>query len=88
VSSARAAFGTTAGRATLTAATWSLGVAIGVALGGWLTVTSGSGAPGATALDVGRDLVLVPLLSGLVAFVLVFAGVLLFTLVGRSRAST
>ena len=84
---ARPTFRTVAGRAAITALTWSLGVAIGVALGGWLTVTSGSGAPGASALDVGRDMVLVPLLSALVAFGVVFAGVLLVALVRRPRST-
>lgn len=42
------------------AATWALGAAAGVALGGYLTVTSGSGAPGAESLSVGRDLVTMP----------------------------
>ena len=77
----------TTGGAALTAGTWGLGVAIGVALGGWLTATSGSGAPGAAALDVPRDLVLVPLASGALVFALVFLALILFGLVLRSRAT-
>lgn len=78
----------TAGRAAVTAGAWGVGVAIGVALGGYLTVTSGSGAPGTAALDTGRDLILVPLLSGLVVFVCVFLGLMLVALVLRSRSSS
>ena len=77
-----------AGRAAVTAATWALGVAMGVALGGWLTVTSGSGAPGAAALDTARDLVLIPLASGFLVFVALFGGIMLFSLMLRSRASS
>lgn len=46
--------------AALWAATWGAGAAIGVVLGGWLTVVGGAGAPGARALDVGSDLVALP----------------------------
>ena len=74
-------------RAASAAVPWALGVAIGVALGGWITVTSGSGAPGAIALDVGRDLVLVPALAGLAVFVALFGVGLLFALVKSLRAS-
>lgn|GEM_PF-1028735 len=52
---------------------WSLGVSLGVGLGAWLTVVSGSGAPGSDSLRFG-DVVGVPLLSGLAFFVLSFAG--------------
>jgi len=61
---------------------------MGVALGGWLTVTSGSGAPGAAALDVGRDLVQIPLLSGALVFAVVFFGVMLVAFVLRARSSS
>ncbi len=44
-------------------ATWGVGAAIGVALGGWLTVVGGSGAPGAGGLDVWNDLVVLPALT-------------------------
>lgn len=43
------------------AATWGLGAAVGVALGGWLTLVGGSGAPGAEGLDPVVDLGLLPL---------------------------
>ena len=39
---------------------WGAGAAIGVALGGWLTLVGGSGAPGATGLDPVSDLVVLP----------------------------
>lgn len=48
------------GEAVLMAASWAVGGAIGVALGGWLTLTGGAGAPGATGLDPASDLVIVP----------------------------
>ena len=41
-------------------ASWGLGAAIGVALGGWLTLVGGSGAPGAEGLDPMVDLGLLP----------------------------
>jgi hypothetical protein len=73
------------GRAVLWSLTWSVGIALGVALGGWLTVASGSGAPGATSLDVLHDLVVVPGLSGLAAFVVILLVRLAFGLLrGRS----
>ena len=74
------------GRAALWSLTWSVGIAIGVALGGWLTVASGSGAPGVASLDATHDLVVVPGLSGLVAFVLLFASRALICL-SRRRAT-
>ncbi|MHB1477062.1 MAG: hypothetical protein ACYCXD_05755 [Coriobacteriia bacterium] len=41
--------------------TWGIGAGIGVALGGWLTVVGGSGAPGAGGLDIGVDVIALPL---------------------------
>ena len=66
--------------------TWSSGVGIGVALGGWLTVAGGSGSPGAASLDVGHDLVVVPLLSALAVFCVLLVGRVLAELL-RSRSS-
>lgn len=43
------------------AVSWGLGAAIGVALGGWLTLVGGSGAPGVAGLDPLVDLALLPL---------------------------
>ncbi|MHB1341610.1 MAG: hypothetical protein ACYC77_07940 [Coriobacteriia bacterium] len=51
------------------AATWGVGAALGVALGGYLTLTGGAGTPGAAALDPTTDLLLLPS----VAFVAVLA---------------
>ncbi len=42
-------------------ASWGLGAALGVALGGWLTLVGGSGAPGAEGLDPVIDLGVLPL---------------------------
>ncbi len=74
------------GSAAFWSLTWSVGVAIGVALGGWLTVVGGSGAPGTSALDVTHDLVVVPVISGLVAFAALFLGRVIVALY-RSRSA-
>lgn len=54
--------------------TWGAGTAIGVALGGWLTVVGGSGAPGAGGLDVWTDLVVLPALTFAVVFTVHLCG--------------
>lgn len=59
---------------------WGLGAALGVALGGWLTLVGGSGAPGAEGLDPLTDLVLLP--AG------AFFAVLAVHLVGQLIASS
>lgn len=46
--------------ALLWSVSWGLGAAIGVALGGWLTLVGGAGAPGASGLDPVSDLVVLP----------------------------
>ncbi len=51
------------------ALTWAVGAGLGVALGGYLTLVSGSGAPGTNAIDPATDLVVLPA----IAFVTVFA---------------
>lgn len=51
------------------AATWGVGVAAGVGIGGWLTVTGGAGAPGAGSLDVTQDLAVIPAVVGGAVFV-------------------
>ncbi len=43
---------------------WGAGVAIGVAIGGWLAVVSGAGAPGLEAIDPWLDVVVVPGVAG------------------------
>jgi hypothetical protein len=73
------------GEAVLWSFTWGLGTALGVALGGWLTLVGGSGAPGTAALDTLSDLVLLP--GG--ALVLVFGVHLAVSLIAaalRGRA--
>ena len=75
------------GRALFWAATWGVGVAVGVALGGWLTVTGGAGAPGAGSLDVTEDLVVLPLLVGGVVFGVHLAGQFLVSRIRAIRAS-
>lgn len=50
--------------------TWALGAALGVALGGWLTLVGGSGAPGAAAIDPLSDLVVLPSVAFLVVIAL------------------
>lgn len=68
---------------------WGLGAAIGVALGGWLTLVGGSGAPGAEGLDPLVDLGLLPL-GAFVAVALVhLAGQLVAAgLRGRAEAGS
>ncbi len=56
------------------AATWGVGVAIGVALGGWLTVVGGAGAPGTESLELAEDVLLLPGLAGSVTFLVHLAG--------------
>jgi hypothetical protein len=43
-------------------------VALGVALGGWLTVVGGAGAPGTESLDIAEDVLLLPGLAGTAVF--------------------
>ncbi len=67
------------GPALFWAASWGVGAGIGIALGGWLTLVGGAGAPGAGALDPVSDLLVLP--------GLVFAGVLVVHLVGQLVAA-
>lgn len=69
------------------AATWGIGAAIGVALGGWLTVVSGSGAPGAETLDVFQDLIVLPGISGGAVMALHLTGHGLVAAWNRRRSS-
>lgn len=57
-------------RALATATSTSVGVAVGVLLGGYLTAVSGSGAPGARALEM-SDIAVLPAGSALVAFAVI-----------------
>ena len=65
--------------ALLWSASWGFGAAIGVALGGWLTLVGGAGAPGTSGLDPVSDLVVLPGVA--------FAVVLLLQLVVRVTAA-
>lgn len=56
------------------ALTWGVGVAVGVALGGWLTVVGGAGAPGLEALDTVEDLFVLPAVSGIAVACVHFVG--------------
>lgn len=67
------------------AASWGLGAAMGVALGGWLTLVGGSGAPGAAGLDPLVDLGLLPAAAfGVVAVVHMTGQLLAALLRGRT----
>ncbi|MDP2182475.1 MAG: hypothetical protein Q8K99_07885 [Actinomycetota bacterium] len=74
------------GRAMLWAATWGAGVAIGVALGGWLTVVGGVGTPGPSSLSLTEDVFVLPGLAGGVVFLFHLAGQILVAAI-RSRRS-
>lgn len=69
------------------ALTWALGAGLGVGLGGYLTLTSGAGAPGNTALDPVIDLVVLPLVAFAVVLIVHLTGQVLAGLVRRGRAS-
>ncbi|GAB4283676.1 MAG: hypothetical protein Kow0067_04930 [Coriobacteriia bacterium] len=66
------------------ASTWAIGAAIGAAIGGYLTLVSGSGAPGAQDLDPMTDLVVLPLAAFAVVF-LVHLCVQLLAAIARGR---
>lgn len=66
--------------------TWGVGAGIGVALGGWLTVVGGSGAPGTGGLDIGVDVIALPLATvAVVALVHLLGQLVASALRGRSR---
>ncbi|MCE5191731.1 MAG: hypothetical protein LLG08_08245 [Actinomycetia bacterium] len=69
------------------ALTWALGVGLGVGLGGYLTLTSGAGAPGRSALDPVTDLVVLPLVAFAVVLIVHLIGQVLAGLVRSGRAS-
>lgn len=73
-------------RAIFWAATWGVGAAIGVALGGWLTVVGGAGTPGVESLDLVEDVVVLPLLAGGAVFAVHLIGRLVVTVIGRVRS--
>jgi hypothetical protein len=71
----------------LRAFAWGTGVALGVALGGWLTVVGSVGAPGAAALDPWSDLMLYPLGAFGVVFAAYLVCGLLLAAVRRRRSA-
>lgn len=73
-------------RALAWAVTWAIGAGIGVALGGWLTLIGGSGAPGVEALNPWSDLVLLPLAAFAVVLVVHLVGQLVSAVVRGRRA--
>lgn len=75
------------GSAILWAATWGVGVAIGVALGGWLTVVGGVGTPGPSSLSLAEDVLVLPGLAGGVVFLVHLSGQILVALVRSRRAA-
>ena len=76
------------GPALFWAATWGVGVAFGVALGGWLTVVGGSAAPGVESLQVFEDLLVVPGFAGLVVFAVHLAGQMVLSRIRRDSTSS
>jgi len=75
-----------AGRRLFWALTWGVGVALGVAAGGWLTV-AGSGVVGLDSPDLMTDVVVLPLVVGSLVVVVHFAGSLFWNVVRKSRPS-
>ena len=75
------------GSAVFWAATWGIGVAIGVALGGWLTVVGGAGTPGVESLDLVEDVLLLPAAVGLIVFLLHLAGQGVLSVVARPSSA-
>ncbi|MBN2248354.1 MAG: hypothetical protein JW733_06605 [Coriobacteriia bacterium] len=61
-------------------------MAAGIALGGWLTVVGGSGAPGTEGLSIGTDLVALPLAACAAVSLVHLVGQLIASVLrGRSR---
>lgn len=67
--------------------TWALGAGVGVALGGYLTLVSGSGAPGTQAIDPMTDLVVLPAVAFVAVFVAGIGGRIAAGAVRGRRAS-
>lgn len=73
-------------KALLWSMTWGAGVSIGVALGGWLTLVGGAGAPGTSGLDPVSDLLVLPGIVFVVVVVLqLIVRVLAAALRGRAQ---
>lgn len=78
----------TLARALFWAGTWGVGVAIGVALGGWLTVVGSVGAPGAQSLELVEDVLKLPGLAGAATFILHLVGQAVFVAVRARRGAS
>lgn len=69
------------------AGTWGVGVAIGVAAGGWLTVIGGDASvPGAESLRLTWDVLVLPALAGGFVFAAHLLGQLIITLARRTAS--
>jgi len=66
--------------------TWAFGTGLGVALGAYLTVTSGAGAPGGEAVGTVREFLTLPAIAALGVFAVYVVGALLARLVGGRLA--
>lgn len=62
--------------------TWAFGAGVGVALGAYLTLTSGAGAPGAEAAGTIAEVLTLPAIAALGVFVVYVAGAVVARLVG------
>ena len=76
------------GRGVFWAATWGVGAAIGVAVGGWLTAVGGAGAPGVESLELAEDLIVLPALAGLSVFGLHIVGQVVLGSIRRLRSGS
>lgn len=61
--------------------TWALGTGLGVALGGYLTITSGAGATGAQTGETAAEFLTLPALAALGVFVAYVVGAVILGLV-------
>ena len=66
--------------------TWGVGVALGVAAGGWLTI-AGSGVVGLDSPDLMNDLVVLPLIVGSLVALAYFLGSFVVGLFRKARPS-
>lgn len=62
--------------------TWAAGAGLGVALGAYLTLTSGAGAPGAEAVGTVAEFLALPALAALSVFVAYVVGAVVLRVVG------
>ncbi len=62
--------------------TWAVGAGLGVALGAYLTLTSGAGAPGAAAVGTAAEFLTLPAIAALGVFVVYVVGAAVLRLLG------